>query len=178
MFDFQFAVKLYHVRYIDKFHWLIQFIENLYKIHIKTESLERSRYFNTFSLFTEYFFKGFIVIYVSTFAIILAYPLYINIARNELVPILEIFIPGIDETTRSGYIILTLYQSALFYIALFGVCACDFLIAIIIINSVMLAKLFSFEVQQLHVDLEGKETTIALKYRLRNILLLHQGINE
>lgn len=175
----QCVLKIYGaVNYTEDFKWAANFLLNLYKIHITTKSRERAEYFKTCSLYTEYLFIFMAILYfTSTFAILI-YPLYMYFFENEVVPVMPIYLPLVDETTHNGYIILTTFHLVVFYMAVSGLFLFDFLLAILILSTLMFAKVIWFETQQIHRDLEENEPPIVIKYRFRNILLLHQGVAE
>lgn len=107
----------------------MNFIRNLYKVHITAESSERVEYFKKCALYTEYLFIGMTILYISATFSFLIYPLYMYFFENEIVPILPIYLPYVDENTHYGYIILTSFQASAFLMVLFGLLACDFFIA-------------------------------------------------
>lgn len=164
---------MYHACFYTKdFCWTANFIRNMYKIHITTESPERVEYFKKCTLYTEYLFKGMTILYILSSFSFFIYPLYMYFFENEIVPILPIYLPGIDENTRNGFIILTTFQGSAFFMVLFGLLG--FIIVIFVSSPLIFAKIIWFEVQQIHCDLKEDEPPIVIKYRFRNILLLHQ----
>lgn len=86
--------------------------------------------------------------------------------------------PGVDENTTFGFVILTTYHIFLISVASVGVAATDFFLALIIVSSLIFAKLLSLEMQQIHADLEEKDTMLAIKCRFRNILRMHKEMSE
>lgn len=154
------------------------FIRNLYKIHITTESPTRLAYFKKCALYTEYLFIGMAALYVSAVCSFLLYPFYMYAFENEIVPIIPIYLPGIDENTRNGFIILSSFHISAYFMVISGVFAYDFLITILTVSPLICAKLIWFEMEQLKCDLEGDESPIVIKYHFRNILLLHQQMGE
>lgn len=173
-FILQCLVKLYHIRYVEDFQWLINFIQNLYKIHIKTKSKERLEYFQMFSVNTEILFKMILILYVLSTFTFLPYPIYMYLFKNEIVTMLPLHMPGVDETTFAGYISLSAYHFVSLFLATLGVCACDFFVAIMIVSTLIFAKIITLEMSHIDGDLEEKDSTSIVRGRFRNILLMHQ----
>ncbi|XP_031636823.1 odorant receptor 67d-like [Contarinia nasturtii] len=169
---------MFHIRYVEDLQWVIHFIQKLYKAHIKTKSKERLAFFSNFAFGTEVFFKVITTLYILSVFTFFPYPLYMYYFENEVVTIIPVYLPGVDETQLAGYIILSCYQVLLFILATFGVLACDFFMAIIIISTLIFAKLISLDMAQINDDLLQKNSTLTVKSRLRNILLMHQEMTK
>lgn len=174
----QCAIKIYHIRYVEDLQWIIRFIQKLYRVHIKTKSRERLEYFSKFAFGTEVFFKVIATLYLLSVFTFFPYPLYMYYFKNEVVTIIPMYLPGVDETQWSGYILLSAYQILIFILATGGVLACDFFMAIIIISTLIFAKLISLDMEQINNDLLEKNSTLTVKCRLRNILLMHQEMTR
>lgn len=169
---------MYNIQYVDNIQWVIYFIRDIYKEHITTESVERAEYFRKFALFTEYFFKFLVLMYFSLIFVVLTYPGFMYFTQHELVPIMPLYIPGIDENTIIGYIIITIYHLTMITLASVGIAATDFFLAIVIISSLIFAKLIWLEMQQIHTDLDEKSSELSLKVHFRNILRMHKEMCE
>lgn len=167
-------VKMYHIRYVDDLQWLIRFIQNLYKIHQKTKSKDRISYFNKFAFATEVLFKVITTLYILSVFTFFPYPIYMYFFKNEVVTIIPVYVPGIDDTQFSGYVFLCCYQIILFVLATLGVLACDFFMAIVIISTLIFAKLIILDMEQIEHDQELKDSVFIVRGRFRNILLMHQ----
>lgn len=131
-------------------------------------------YFGKFGLFTEYFFILIIFVYFPSVALFFVYPAYMYFVENELVFVVPLFIPGIDENTTTGYVIVLVYHIFIFVLSVAGVIAIDYLFGVIIVSSLMFAKLIHFEIEQIHVDLQEKNATFLVRGRFLNILQMHQ----
>lgn len=173
-FQFQCLVKLFHIRYIDDLQGTIRSIQNLYKIHSKTKSIERIEYFEKFAFVTEVLFKGMTIVYISSTFTFYFYPVYMYLYENEIVPIIPLYLPAIDENQFTGYVILCVIHVTVLNLATFGVLACDFFIAIIIISTLIFAKLISLDFEQIDMDLMKNASPLRITGRFRNILLMHQ----
>lgn len=171
-------MKLYSIQYIEDMQWVINIIQNLYKENIKTECLERLEYFRKFALFTDYFFKILLFFYISTVSTCFVYPFFVYFTQNEVVPIMPLYVPYVDESTVIGFTIISIYHVLMVLLASFGISATDFFLAIIIISSLMFAKLITLELRQIQMDLQEKCSEIELKARFRNILRMHKEMCE
>lgn len=88
------------------------------------------------------------------------------------------FVPGIDETTRNGYIILTTWQLFGPYIAFFGHCAADLTFLVIILHLWPMTKMFAREVADLNDTLRNPDQSLLQLKRmmLRNVLQMHKDL--
>lgn len=102
------------------------------------------------------------------------YPLYMYYFKNKVVTMIPLYLPGVDESHLTGYIILSAYQIIIFVIGTLGVLACDFFMAIIIISTLIFAKLISLDIEQINNDLLLKDSMVTVKFRFKNVLLMHQ----
>lgn len=119
---FQCVIKLYHIRYVDDLQWIIRFIQNLYKIHTKTKSHERKKYFNNFAMVTEVLFKVITTLYILSVFTFFPYQIYMYFVKNEVVPIIPIYLPFVDDATLAGYVFLSGFQVVIFFLATLGRC--------------------------------------------------------
>lgn len=174
LFISQCVVKLYHIRYVEDFQWLIYFVQNLYEIHIKTKSKERQAYFRKFSFYTEVLFKILLTLYVLSVFTFLPYPIYMYLFKNEVVTLFPLYMPGVDETSFLGYIFLSSFQFVSLFLATLGVCGCDFIVALIIVSTLIFSKIISLEMQEIENDFLEKNAVAIVRGRFRNIILMHQ----
>ena len=94
---------MYQTRYVDDYMWILNFIQKLYNAHAKTECHDRAEYFRKFALFTEYLFKCLCIVLFSAIILYFLMPIYVYVVENKLIPLMPLYLPGIDETTISGY---------------------------------------------------------------------------
>lgn len=66
------------------------------------------------------------------------------------------------------------YQIVLLFLATVGVLACDSFMAIIIVSTLIFARLIKFDMDEMEEDLQKKDTILAVRCRFRNILLMHK----
>lgn len=165
--------------YADDFHWTIHLIQDLYNIHAKNKSRELAAYFDKFALFTEILFKAMIISFASVTSTFFVYPFYMYFVKGELMPIMPLYLPFVDESTCIGYIALNVYQFLCCIISVVGFSALEFLMTIIIISSLIFSKLIGRELQQINVDLRDDECNMLMVLgRLTNIFLMHQEMGE
>lgn len=170
---------MYHIRYTDDFNWIIRKIQNLYKVHITTKSPDRIAYFRNFALFTEVLFKLMIIAYSTCILAFFSIPIFVYLTTSELVPVLPLYLPIVDESTTVGYTILTIYHISCAILATIGFTAIDYFMAIVITSSLIFAKLISSDLQEMNIDLlENDAGLMAAKARFRNVLLMHQEMGE
>lgn len=167
-------IKLYHIRYVDDLQWILRFVQNLYKIHVKTESAERIQYFDKFAMCTEYLFIVMTTLYLLSVFTFFPYPVYMYFFEHTVVTIIPVYLPYIDHTQFMGYCMLSAFHIILFIFATLGILACDFFMAIVIVSTLIFAKLTSLDLEQIDLDLQQKSNGLIVKGRLRNVLLMHQ----
>lgn len=174
----QVLAKLQSLHLVEDIQWVLSSIRALYEVHITTESSERLQYFRTFARVTEYIFMFIAFFYVSTVMSILCMPIFVYFTQHEVTPIMPLYIPGIDEKTTIGYIILAIYHLHLNFLSLVGVFATDYFLIVVIVSSLIFAKLITLEIQQIHCELDEKCSTRTIRIRFRNILLMHRELDE
>lgn len=141
---------------------------------MKSQSTDRIVYFEKFAFYTEMLFKVMLTLYILSVFTFLPYPIFMYLFRKEVVTMLGLYMPGIDETTLVGYTFLTIYQFIALLFATLGVCAYDFFIAISTISSLIFSKIISLEMDQINIDLEKGESILIVLGRFRNVILMHQ----
>lgn len=91
------------------------------------------------------------------------------------------FVPGLDETTLNGYILLTIWQSFGPYIGFVGHCATDLTFLLLVLHLWPMTKMFAREVTDLNAILKsaGSADQILLKrMQLRNVILMHKDLHK
>lgn len=96
--------------FILDFRWCICLIQKFYQVHAKTKSRDRVDNFEKFAHLTENIFKSIMLSLVSTLMLFCAYIICMYFIHGEIIPILNLFFPGIDEKTLIAYVLLNLYQ--------------------------------------------------------------------
>lgn len=175
----QFCVKVYAVKYRVNIHWMINYLYEIYKVNAVTKCEKRASLFNRFAFYTEIVFKCGALLYLLSISAYFLYPIYMYLFKGEVIVVLSIYFPGIDETTAGGYIFLLCYHITVLALAFIAVSACDFLFTMLIVNTPVMATLIEVEVQQLNGILTSAAVDVPLmKSKLRNILLMHREMTE
>lgn len=78
------------VHFTDDIQWIIETIQNLYRVHIKSKSPDRIEYFNKFALFTEILFLAMIIMYATVVVAFLLFPVFIYATTNEIILVVRI----------------------------------------------------------------------------------------
>lgn len=176
-FNLQTIVKIYHLQYADDYFWLLNFIQLLYDMHAKTTSPTRAEYLRKCGLFTEWLFKFLATMFTMACMLYFFMMIYMYAMENELVPLIPLYLPGVDENTIAGYSILMIYQATIFLFGIPGFVACEFLLEIIIISSLIFGKLIALDTEHVNNDLANGMTRNAT-YRLKNVLAMRQEMVE
>lgn len=168
---------MYHIRYEEDYLWSLNFIQQLYNIHAKTASPARAEYFRKFAMFTEFLFKFLTFVLLMAVIFFFIVPIYVYATENRLVPLIPLYLPGIDETTNTGYMLLLLLHSTQTVMCVIGFVAFEFLLEIIVINSLIFGKLIALDTEMISNELENGMRHNAI-YRLKNIFIMHQEMAE
>lgn len=172
-------MKLYTFRYVDEYEWLLNSVRDLFKLHDKSKSRDRIEIFQKFSIFAEILFKFTIGMYITGCIVIFMFTVHVYLTTGEMIPVIPIFIPGIDATTPIGYTIHTIFHIILMIFVAFGFASLDFLIAILITSSLIFSKLIAIDFKQINPDLSDKnKKMIDAIGRFRNVLLMHREMGE
>lgn len=174
---FQAIGKLYQVRYGDDFVWILNFIQMLYDTNATTKSHARAEYFRKFGFFTEFLFKCVTtLVYLACISYFLT-PIYVYVVQKERIPLIPLYVPGIDENTTIGYTVLMAFHLMLLFVGCAGFVAFEFLLEIIIISSLIFGKVIAMDTERINDDLENEMMADAT-FRLKNVLLMHQEMAE
>lgn len=125
----------------------------------------------------EILFKVVLSAYFLPFFGFLGYPIFVYLTTGQVVPILPVYLPMIDESTHVGLLINTVFHLSLMVVAVVGYTAIDYFIAVGITSSLIFAKLISIDLQQINFDLIESELLTA-KARFWNVLLMHREMSE
>lgn len=171
--------KLYHIRYASDLVWMITSIQKLYEVHTNTEFRTRAKFMHQCAFVTEIVFKLMCSLYIMAIFAFFMLPAVVYVFTGELIPIAPIFIPGIDENTVTGYVLLAVFHTSIFLVADFGFIATEFFLAIVIMSTMMFGKLIAADMQLINDDLEQAEPNILhARLRLKNVLRMHQEMCE
>lgn len=122
-------------------------------------------------------FKFFFVLYICADVLIVIYPIYEYYFADNLITFLPYMIPGIDPQTFNGYIATMIFQFTGIVLAYFSLIVSDSYFCMIILNMPLMKNLIEIEVNQIN-DLLGKHSALAIKFKLRNIVLMYKEMKE
>lgn len=166
-------------KYADVMIALIRKEIDIYEANSKNVSLKRAMLAQRFASLSEWIFNGGCTVYMFGGMFYLLNPLYSYYWLGEIVPILPIYMPLIDETTTEGFIGLTVMHLVFLVLTVVSTAAADFMYVLLIFNMILFARIFSDNVDELNATLRGEEVNrIEAKFRLTNILLIHREIFE
>lgn len=175
----QFVVKIHAVKYSDQITWMINYLHNIYKVNAKSKDQRKSAMFDRFSYYTEIVFKCGCFLYLLSVISYFLYPMYMYLFEGKIVTLLPIYLPGINEHSASGFIIISSYHVLLLAVAFVAASGCDFLFMMLIANTPIMAILIEMEVEKLNEILTAQKFDAPLmKTKLRNILLMHREMTE
>lgn len=175
----QLLIKIYSVRYQNEILGMINKIVDIYKQNSNTKAYKRYRMCRRFTLYTEYIFKIGMVLYFVSISTFYLYPLYVYVTENEVAMIVDLYLPGVDESTIAGLVTHIIFHIILTTAAFMGSTSSDFLFTMIIINVPLMANILSENIDELNeiVRVEKHDRHHA-KMKFRNILLIHKDITE
>lgn len=89
-------------------------------------------------------------------------------------------LPGIDETTLNGYLVLLVYHMASLFLCLFGQCNTDFMLVLLVMHMWPISEIFANTFNELNVALErpGIRDTREVATHFRNICIMHKEMSE
>lgn len=175
----QFCVKVYSVKYSANITWMINCLYDIYKANAATETGKRASLFNRFAFYTEIVFKCGTLLYFLSLLTYFIYPFYMYLYEGEIIALVPTYLPGVDEKSVSGFMILSCYHITIMILAFIGASGCDFMFAMLIANTPVMAILIEMEVQQLNDILTSQKVDVLLmKCKFRNILLMHREMTE
>lgn len=158
---------MYNLRHCATFARLWETLDHIYKSNMKTESKARIRVFELFGKLNYYLVYGGSLLYIGLIIVVFNYPFCVYFLTNKIVPFAPVYMPGIDEETTIGFIIL---------ISVLALGATDISYAILFFNVPIFPKLIEIEILKLNRSLRRNsygQRKISWKFHLRNILLMH-----
>lgn len=151
----------------------------IYAVNSRDSSRSRQKLMQKFATFSEVIiFSGF-ALFAGAVLIYQLSPIYSYFIENELIPMFPLYFPLIDETTTSGFVILTIIHLLIQISAMSGTAAVDFMFTALFINILLLSFIFSDNIRELNDILNEKKVNSKLvRAKLRNILFMHREIRE
>lgn len=173
------AIKMYSVKHSDNITWMINFLHGIYKVNAATNCPRKASLLNRFALYTEIVFYGSVLLYILSGIGYLLYPIYMYVVEGEIVVMIPTYMPGINEETPSGFIVLTCLHLILLIASVIGAAACDIMFTMLIANTPIMANLIKVEVEQLNDALTSEKVDkLLVKFRFRNMLFMHREMTE
>lgn len=170
---------MYSVRYKDEILGMINKIIYVYKQNSNEKAYKRFRMCQQFMFYTEWIFKVGMGLYSLSLVSYYSYPLYVYVMKNEVTVIVDLYLPGVDEKSKAGYVTLLIFHIILTLTAFIGSCCSDFLFTMIIINVPLMANIFNANVNEINEILsDEKYDRFYAKMKFRNIILIHKEITE
>lgn len=113
--------------------------------------------------------------YVGSALLLLPYPIYMYFIEHQKVPVLVLYIPGIDENTEFGFWMLNSLNFMMMILGSFGMSATDIFYALMLCNIPIMARLIEDEINELNEIIEENITSTPVwKSKFRNILMMHR----
>lgn len=145
----------------------------------KTTSRKRLKLIKLFSLITEIVIRGGSALYFLVGIFYMINPIYSYYVKNELIPLVPVYMIFIDETTRNGFIALGITHLAFTALTVTGSACSDFMFVMLIVNMPVMSTIFVDNVDELNEILREETVDVPLaKAKLKNILLMHREIWE
>lgn len=172
-------MKIYSIRYADIIVGLVDKLVDIYKVNSKVTAHNRQEMLERYLTFTEYLFKIGLFLYIMATSGYFIYPFYRYVKFNEIIPIIPMFLPFVNEDSTIGFSILTFFHLNAILYGLLG-CACsDFSFTMIIVNVPIFSNIIGDNITELNEMLKQKRPDpVLIKAKLRNILLQHQETTE
>lgn len=160
------------IAYLDK-------IISIYAANAKNNRYDRTILLRKCSTATEILLKCGLIVYFLAGCFYLLNPIYLYYAKNEIVPLLPLYMPFIDETTRTGFILLTAIHLGFLFIAVVASASSDLWFAMVAVNFFVPANIFYDDVRVLNDILGEEKVNIRLaKAKLLNVLFIHRETCE
>lgn len=177
-FPLQMVMRVWYLQYIDEWKYLIHVIQGLYEAHIESKSKERLSLLDKCALYTEYLYKGMLGIITMNTSLIITFPFISYFILHEMECAITLFLPGIDPTTVSGYIITNIFHLTICFLGSLVFLACDFLIILLVLSPLIFAELIEMDINVMNDNLKDKTLMKFSKFRLQNIILMHKEVCE
>lgn len=166
---------LYPKRINDK----IQFLSKIYKSNGSESS--NYRILLKWSQRSLWFVKYGIIPVAAATGTFMIYPIlmYFVFGENKalMVPML---LPGIDETSHMGYLVLLVYHMASLFLCLFGQCNTDFMLVLFVMHMWPISEIFANTFNELNEALENPDNIHSRRVtgHFRNICIMHREMSE
>lgn len=158
---------------------LVDKLVDIFKSNEKNLSYKRQKLIQQFITITEYIFKIGMTLYILSTSFYAVYPTYKYVYFNEIVPLITLYVPFLDENTITGFAYLTIYHLTIIISALMASACADFIFPMIAVNVLLMGNIIDDDIQTLNELLASdRPDPVMIKIRLKNIFLQHQEIIE
>lgn len=179
LFGSQLIMKIYSVKYADHIVELVNKLVDIYRVNSEVNNYGRQEMLDRYLMITAYLFKVGLTLYtLATFGYFIN-PLYQYIVNNEMIPFIFSYFPFVDETTTTGFTIITILHLQQLIEGLLGTACTDFSFTMIIVNVPVLSNIFCDGIKDLNALLKDKRPKLVMiKVRLLNTILQHREITQ
>lgn len=175
IYFFQLGIKMYCVKYGYALTPGFNKLVDVYTANAKNVPYKRLMLVQRFATITEWIFKGGFVVYGFACLFYLINPIYSYFIKKRL----PLYMPFVDESTKSGFIALMGIHFAYMFLTVVSSVGVDFIFVMTIINIPLLAIIFGDNVQELNKILREENVNEKVaKAKLRNTLLMQREIWE
>lgn len=166
---------MHGIRYPKETYELVKFLEHIYIRNKKTNNNAILRKFLTMCYIL---CKIIIIVFALTATAFICLPIVLFVTTGEMVPSINLYIPGLDSETSTGFIILCCYHLVLMLMAFFGTCGFDLLFIMLVLHLWPLTEIFAGQVDQLNKTLRNRQNCSQKqqKIQLRNVMQMHRDL--
>lgn len=111
--------------------------------------------------------------------VILVYPVFVFVIRGQFVPMLPMFVPGIDESSSGGFAMLSVLHVFWTIQGAVGLLFADMFYSLILLHIWPMVDIFGSMFEQLNeaiVQRPKLEKSFVVRMWLRNIIMAHREI--
>lgn len=172
-------MKMYAVRFYAEI--MVAYIDKIIKIYTENakNAINRSENLDKCVTISRLILKLGVVIYTLAGLFYLLNPIYLYCTRREIVPLLPLYMPFIDETTKHGFILLSVLHLGFVFVAVVASAGSDLLYALVVINFFVPVNIFHNNIDELNTLLsKSKPNDKFIKAKLLNVIFIHREICE
>lgn len=123
---------------------LMDKITAIYAANAKTTSRKRLKLIKLFSTITEVIIKGGFALYCLAGGFYMINAIYSFYWKNEIIPLVPVYMIFIDETTRNGFIALGITHLVFITVSVAASAASDFMFIMLIANMPVLSNILGW----------------------------------
>lgn len=168
------------LRNATNIHRQFRFLENIYKSNM-CRSQRAYDILKRFVRIAEIIVKCGAVIIMGSLIGLFATSTVMSVVDGKRNPLFEAYLPFVDETTDSGFAILTLFHLLGIFLSGYGTCCIDLLLILYVIHVKVMADIFADHLDQLNEALvlcvsDSRRHAEQVAVFLRNIIMIHEDI--